>query len=58
MTTTDTTVKLSLRDLPRTLGASVHHDIAWVVPEDLGTYAMCLQPGSTLHLEVDLTSVD
>ena len=58
MTTTDTTVKLSLRDLPRTLGASVHHDIAWVVPEDLGTSAMWVQPGSTLHLEVDLTSVD
>ncbi|MGO3796623.1 MAG: YceD family protein [Pauljensenia sp.] len=58
MTTTDTTLKLSLRDLPRTLGATAHREVDWTVPDDLGTSAMWVAPGSILHLDVDLTTVD
>lgn len=58
MTTTDTTLLLSLRGLPRTLGATAHHEVDWTVPDDLGTSAMWVEPGSTLHLDVDLTTVD
>lgn len=58
MTTTDITLQLSLRGLPRTLGSTAHHEVDWTVPDDLGTSAMWVEPGSTLHLDVDLTSVD
>lgn len=58
MTTTETTLRLSLRDLPRVLGATLHREVDWTVPDDLGTSAMWVEPGSTLHLDVDLTTVD
>ena len=38
-TMTDVLV-LSLVELPRQLGATLHHDIEWTAPDDLGTPSM------------------
>lgn len=58
MTTTDSPLRIQLRDLPRHLGATLHRKVSWTVPDDLGTSAMWVEPGSTLDLDVELTTVD
>ncbi len=57
MTTTDTLL-LSLTDLPRAPGSTLHRSLAWTVPEGVGTSSMRAEPGVVLPIEVDLTSVD
>lgn len=49
---------LSLARLPRALGATLHEELVWVTPEDLGTPSMSATPGVPLEVHVDLTSVD
>lgn len=49
---------LSLAALPRQLGATLHHDIEWTAPDDLGTPSMRVETGTVIPLDVDLTSVD
>lgn len=58
MTTTDTPLLLTLTDLPRAIGSTVHRSLVWIAPDDLGTSSMRVEPGTELAPEVDLTSVD
>jgi len=54
----DKTLDLSLARLPRALGVTLHEDIVWKAPEDLGTPSMQVVPGTPLDVSVDLTSVE
>lgn len=58
MTPTESPLRVPLRDLPRQLGSTRHLDIAWPVPEGLGTSMMAVEEGTVLDLDVTLTSVD
>ena len=49
---------LSLARLPRALGSTLHQDLVWVTPDDLGTPSMAVAPGTPLDVSVDLTSVE
>ena len=49
---------LSLARLPRALGSTLHEDITWIAPDDLGTPSMSVEPGTPLDVSVDLTSVE
>lgn len=49
---------LSLRDQPRQEGARKEHTLTWVVPEGWNTEVMDLPAGSTVPLEVAITSID
>ena len=49
---------LSLARLPRALGSTLHEDITWIAPDDLGTPSMSVVPGTPLDVSVDLTSVE
>ena len=49
---------LSLARLPRALGSTLHEDIKWIAPDDLGTPSMSVVPGTPLDVSVDLTSVE
>ena len=49
---------LSLARLPRALGSTLHEDITWIAPDDLGTPSMSVVPGTPLDMSVDLTSVE
>lgn len=55
---TDPSLTLSLVDLSRQVGSTLHRTLTWEAPEDLGTSSMWVEPGTPLVLEVDLTSVD
>jgi len=54
----DKTLTLSLARLPRALGSTLHEDIVWRAPDDLGTPSMAVAPGTPLDVSVDLTSVE
>ena len=54
----DKTLTLSLARLPRALGSTLHEDIVWSTPDDLGTPSMAVAPGAPLDVSVDLTSVE
>lgn len=48
---------LSLARLPRALGSTLHRDVVWVAPDDLGTPSMSVVTGTPLDVSVDMTSV-
>ena len=54
----DKTLTLSLARLPRALGSTLHQDLVWVTPDDLGTPSMSAVPGVPLDVSVDFTSVE
>ena len=54
----DKTLVLSLARLPRALGSTLHEDLVWVTPDDLGTPSMSAVPGVPLDISVDMTSVE
>ena len=54
----DNSLTLSLARLPRALGSTLHQDLVWVTPDDLGTPSMSAAPGVPLDVSVDLTSVE
>lgn len=49
---------LSLTRLPRQIGSTLHEDVEWIAPDDLGTPSMAVAPGTPLAFSVDLVSVD
>ena len=55
---TDNSLTLSLARLPRALGSTLHQDLVWVTPDDLGTPSMSAVPGVPLDVSVDFTSVE
>ena len=55
---TDNSLTLSLVRLPRALGSTLHQDLVWVTPDDLGTPSMSAVPGVPLDVSVDFTSVE
>ncbi len=54
----DNSLTLSLARLPRALGSTLHQDLVWVTPDDLGTPSMSAVPGVPLDVSVDFTSVE
>ena len=50
----DNSLTLSLARLPRALGSTLHQDLVWVTPDDLGTPSMSAVPGVPLDVSVDL----
>lgn len=54
----DKTLVLSLARLPRALGSTLHEDLVWTTPDDLGTPSMSAVPGVPLDISVDMTSVE
>ena len=54
----DKSLTLSLARLPRALGSTLHQDLVWVTPDDLGTPSMSAVPGVPLDVSVDFTSVE
>ena len=54
----DNSLTLSLARLPRALGSTLHQDLVWVTPDDLGTPSMSAVAGVPLDVSVDLTSVE
>ena len=54
----DKTLTLSLARLPRALGSTLHQDLVWVTPDDLGTPSMSAVPGVPLDVSADFTSVE
>ena len=55
---TDNSLTLSLARLPRALGSTLHQDLVWVTPDDLGTPSMSAVPGVPLDVSADFTSVE
>lgn len=53
----DKTLTLSLARLPRALGSTLHEDIVWSTPDDLGTPSMAVAPGTPLDVSVDLSLI-
>ncbi|WP_165218291.1 YceD family protein [Schaalia sp. ZJ1691] len=51
-------LEIALHALPRSIGSTLHAQTQWIVPDDLGTPAMAVDPGTVLPIDVDLTSVD
>lgn len=49
---------LSLRDQPRQEGSRKEHSLTWAVPEGWNTEVVALPPGTTVPLEVAITSID
>lgn len=49
---------VSLRDQPRQEGTRREHALTWVVPEGWNTEVMSLPAGTTVPLEVAITSID
>ena len=54
----DQMLVLPLARLPRTLGSTLHEDLQWVTPDDMGTPSMSAVPGVPLDISVDMTSVE
>lgn len=49
---------LSLRDQPRREGSRREHNLSWVVPEGWGTGVLSIPEGTTVPLDIAITSVD
>ncbi len=54
----DKTLVLSLARLPRALGSTLHEDLVWETPDDLGTPSMSAVPGVPLDISVDMSSFE